>query len=258
MLSEERKRMILDLLQRDGKVSVIPLSRELSVSAETIRRDLDVLEKEGKLHRVYGGATNVRIQGDEPPYIQRQSQFAQEKAQIGRKAAGLIEDGDHVVIDVGTTTLEMARAIQGKKRLTVLTNSFPVASYLMESLKQERFTGRVILLGGELNPQQLSISGELCQQMMKQFRVDKAFISVGGVSLEEGITDYDVHEALMSRMFADAAREAIVLADHSKIGVNTFIRIFPLEAVGTIISDAACPKEWTRHLKKNGVVWIKA
>lgn len=119
VLSEERKKMILDLLQRDGKVSVVPLSKELVVSAETIRRDLDVLGKEGKLHRVYGGATNVRIPGDEPPYVQRQSRFAQEKAQIGRKAAELIDDGDSVVIDVGTTALEMAKAIQGRKRLTV-------------------------------------------------------------------------------------------------------------------------------------------
>jgi DeoR family fructose operon transcriptional repressor len=258
VLAEERKQVIMEWLQKDGKLMVIPLSDHLEVSPETIRRDLLVLEKEGKLKRVYGGAIKATFLNDEAPYTLRQSIHPEEKRAIGWRAAELIQDGSTIVIDVGTTTLEMAQAIQGKKRLTILTNSIPVASTLLESISRGVFIGRVIILGGEANPEQGSISGTLCEQMMVQFHVDQAFLSVGGISLSNGITDFDINEAAVSRAFAAAAQEVIVLADHSKLGITTFAQLIPLDQADIIISSTEAPSEWIQEIDRSGVLWIDA
>lgn len=258
ILSEERKIVILECLEREGKVMVISLAEQLNVSTETIRRDLLNLEREGKLKRVYGGAIQPTFRNDEAPYTIRQKMNANEKKAIGMRAAELIEDGSTIVIDNGTTTLELAKSIQGNKRLTILTNSLRVAACLLESISMERFTGKVILLGGEVNAEQHSISGTLCEQMMLQFRVDQAFLSVGGISLTQGITDFDVNEAAMSRAFAAAAQEVIVLGDHSKLGISTFAHIIPFEKTDVIISEKSCPSEWLSVMEEKRVQWIKA
>lgn len=257
--SEQRKEFILQILDREGKVNVLPLAHRFMVSSETIRRDLDVLEREGQLRRVYGGA--VRHSGyspSEPPYALRKSQNAEEKRAIGRAAADWIEDGSTIVIDVGTTAMELAMAIQDKQQLKVITNSVAVAAVLSDSLNQGRFRGKVTLLGGELNPEQQSISGPLCERMMEQFRVDLAFMSVGGVSLVDGITDYDANEASMSQLFARCAQRVVVLADHSKLGVTTFARIMSFDGVEAIICDVECPDEWKDAVDQSGVQWIAA
>jgi DeoR/GlpR family transcriptional regulator of sugar metabolism len=258
ILSEERKSVILDCLEKEGKVMVLSLAEELRVSTETIRRDLLNLEREDKLKRVYGGAIQPSFRNDEAPYTLRQKMYANEKKAIGMRAAELIEDGSTIVIDNGTTTLELAKSIQGSKRLTILTNSLRVASCLLESISMERFTGKVILLGGEVNAEQHSISGTLCEQMMLQFRVDQAFLAVGGISITHGITDYDVNEAAMSRAFSAAAQEVIVLGDQSKLGISTFAHIVPFEQVDVIISEISCPREWLPVMEEKRVQWIEA
>jgi DeoR/GlpR family transcriptional regulator of sugar metabolism len=258
ILSEDRKAVILEGLAREGKVMVITLAEQLNVSTETVRRDLLTLEREEKLKRVYGGAVQATFRNDEAPYTLRQKMHANEKKAIGMRAAELIEDGSTIIIDIGTTALELAKSIQGSKRLTILTNSLRVAASLLESISLERFTGKVILLGGEVNAEQHSISGTLCEQMMLQFRVDQAFLSVGGISLTHGITDYDVNEAAMSRIFASAAQEVIVLGDQSKLGISTFAHIVPIEQVDVIISDKSCPAEWLPVMEEKRVQWIEA
>lgn len=258
LLSEERKRIILDELDRFGKVKVDLLARRLQVSNETIRRDLDALESIGKLKRVYGGAVKKSYQEGEPPYQLRQGLNQEAKRAIGKKASELLQDGDTVVIDTGTTVLELARSIFGKKHLTVLTNSLPVASLLTDSLNQGMFTGKIILLGGELNPLQQSISGSLCEKMLETFHIDKAFVSIGGISLSTGISDYDINEAMVSRAMINVSKEVIVLADHSKIGVQAFCKIAPLDAVDVIISDQEMPASWAAELDEKGITWITA
>jgi DeoR family fructose operon transcriptional repressor len=258
LLAEERKRTILEELNRYGKVKVIALAERFLVSEETIRRDLDALERSGKLKRVYGGAVRKSYQEGEPPYQQRQCLNREAKAAIGRRAAGCLLDGDTVIIGTGTTVMELARAIQGRKRLTILTNSLPVAALLTESLNRHLFTGNVILLGGELNPEQQSVSGPLCIRMLERFHVDKAFISVGGISLANGISDYDLNESIMSQAMIAAAEEVIVLGDQSKIGVKAFYQIAPLAAVDVVISEQAEPSSWTTELNRKGINWMTA
>ncbi|MFE5323950.1 DeoR/GlpR family DNA-binding transcription regulator [Paenibacillus sp. NPDC056579] len=256
LLGQERKEIILQTLLRDGKVKVIPMAEQLGVSTETIRRDLDALESEGKLQRVYGGAVRSGYEHGEPTFQQRTELHVDAKKKIGQRAAELIENGDTIALDVGTTMMELARSIVGKKNLTILTNSLPIASYLSDALNHNRFTGKVIVLGGQLNPEQQSLTGPLCEQMMGQFYLNKAFLSIGGLSLAGGVTDYDMNEAYISRQFAGAAREVIVLADQSKVGVQAFTRIAPLDDVDIIVSDQEAPKDWNGLLEKKGILWL--
>ncbi|WP_338042316.1 DeoR/GlpR family DNA-binding transcription regulator [Paenibacillus alba] len=256
LLAQERKDLILQTLYREGKVKVLPMAEQLGVSSETIRRDLDVLEVEGKLHRVYGGAVRSGYEHGEPSFQQRTELYADAKQRIGIRAAELIEDGDTIALDVGTTMMELARSIQGKKNITILTNSLPIASYLSEALNNNRFTGKVFMLGGQLNPEQQSITGPLCEQMMGQFYLNKAYLSIGGLSLTSGVTDYDLNETFISKLFAKSAREVIVLADQSKIGVQAFTQIIPLEDVDIVVSDQEHPRDWKDLLERKGVYWI--
>ncbi|MGO0061413.1 DeoR/GlpR family DNA-binding transcription regulator [Brevibacillus fluminis] len=258
LLSEERKSIILDELNRNNKVKVVSLAERLQVSSETIRRDMDVLEKLGLLTRVYGGAVKRGYQAGEPPYENRQDLNREAKQRIGQKAASLLQDGDTILMDTGTTVLELARSIRDRKRLTILTNSVPVASLLINAIHNHVFSGKVIMLGGELNPEQQSSGGALCESFLSAFHVDRAFISVGGVSLVTGISDYDLSESMVTRKMISVAKEVIVLADSSKIGVQAFCQIAPLEAVDLLISDAPHPSSWAAELEQKGIAWLEA
>ncbi len=258
LLAEERKRHIIEQLDAGGKVRVVSLAEQLHVSNETIRRDLAVLEEEGRLRRVYGGAVKVQYEEGEPPYQQRQVLNHEAKQAIGRRAAELVQDGNTVYMDTGTTIHELARALKGKKRVTVITNSLTVASLLRESLSQGLFSGRVIILGGEISPEQQSVSGHLCQEMLGNFYVDKAFISVGGLSIMTGISDYDMNDSVISRMVTSNAKEVIVLADYSKIGIQAFCHIAPLDKIDVIVCDQAHPASWTQELEIKAITWIDA
>ncbi|NHW38717.1 DeoR/GlpR transcriptional regulator [Paenibacillus aceris] len=256
LLGQERREYILQTLLRNGKVKVLPMAEELGVSSETVRRDLDALELEGHLQRVYGGAVRSSYQNGEPTFVQRTQLYVDAKKKIGERAAQLIEDGDTIALDVGTTMMELAKAIQGKRNLTILTNSLPIASYLSEALNSNRFSGKVFLLGGQLNPEQQSITGPLCEQIMEQFYLNKAFLSIGGISLTGGVTDYDLNETYITKKFAKSAREVIVLADQSKIGVQAFVHIMPLDQIDVIVSDQPYPKEWKETIDQKDIYWI--
>ncbi|GGF87999.1 DeoR family transcriptional regulator [Paenibacillus albidus] len=258
LLAEERQQLILQQLDEAGKVKVIPLALQLQVSNETIRRDMDVLEELGKLKRVYGGAVKLTHHNGEPSYTMRRKLNQAEKEAIGRQAAGLLKDGDTVFMDTGTTVLEMTRYMAGKKRITVITTSLPSAAALLQALSHEHFTGKVILLGGEVSIEQQSVSGIMTHEMLGHFSVDKAFLSVGGISLQHGITDYELNETLVSRRAAEQANEVILLADHSKIGSTAFCQIAALDTADIIISDQEMPGSWSEELEKYGVSWIKA
>lgn len=256
--SEERKRVIMEQLKLEGQVKVPDLSQLFTVSEETVRRDLVLLEKDGLAKRVYGGAVLTKLTSYEPPYLQRQQVQTEEKERIGRVAAELVESGDTIAVDIGTTTLEMAKAIAGRERLTILTNSLAVAYHLMESLNSGRFSGKIVVVGGELNPEQQSMSGPMGESMLSQFRVDKAFISVGGISLERGISDYDINETGMSQRMIEAASRTIVLADESKLGKEAFVEIAPLGKLHVIVSNTPLPKEWVQPLRSQHIQWIEA
>ncbi|GKV65958.1 MULTISPECIES: DeoR/GlpR family DNA-binding transcription regulator [unclassified Sporosarcina] len=256
LLSEERKLEIMDELNRTGKLKVAELSAKFKVSPETIRRDLTFLEEEGVLKRVYGGAIKSGYQMGEPPFSNRTEFNTNAKKKIGKLGADLISDGDTVFIDTGTTTAELALQIVNKEDVRILTNCIPVALALMESLNKKLFSGEVILLGGTLDPIQQSISGQLSEPVLDNFNLDKAFISIGGISLVKGVSDYNLNECLLSKKVISNSKQVIVLTDQSKIGVQALCKIAPLSEVDVVLCDEECPASWKNDIMSLGIEWI--
>ncbi|AJY74760.1 DeoR/GlpR family DNA-binding transcription regulator [Paenibacillus beijingensis] len=245
---EERKKTILELLAKEEKVQVPALAEQLNVSGETIRRDLERLDKEGKLKKVYGGAVRTGSDSWEPPFDLKTSMNAAEKRAIGKLAASLVEDGDSIMLGNGTTPMEIIRFLGGKKNVTIVTHSAP--SML---LAMELFQGKIIFIGGEVNVAQKSANGPLAEWMLEKLKVNKTFISAGGVSAVDGITDYDLQESNISKKMMERADDVIVLADHSKMGKTTFAHICALKDVSVLISDHRCPEEWKRTLTDKNI-----
>jgi DeoR/GlpR family transcriptional regulator of sugar metabolism len=245
---EDRRMKILNHLEMEGKVQVLHLSELLSVSTETVRRDLDRLEKEGKLRKVYGGAVKMRMELVEPPFLRRTQMMKKEKVSIGKAAASIVQDGETIMLDNSTTTLEMLPYLKDHNNVTLITHSVPVLNLAMET-----FGGRIIFLGGEVNLELKAATGSLTDQMLDQFKVNKAFISVGGISLADGITDFHLAEAVISRKMMQRAEEAILVADHSKFGMSTFARVAKLDEISMLITDSGCPKEWIDTIEALGI-----
>lgn len=245
---EDRRMTILNHLEMEGKVQVHHLAELLTVSSETVRRDLDRLEKEGKLRKVYGGAVKMRMEMVEPPFLNRVQMMKPEKAAIGKLAASLVQDGETIMLDNGTTTIEIVPFLSDKTNVTLITNSIPILNLAMET-----FRGRIIFAGGEVNQECRAVTGTLVDQLLDQFKVNKAFISGGGISLTDGITDFHLAEAVISRKMMQRAEECILVADHSKFGLSTFARVAKLEEISMLITDAGCPKEWVDTIEGLGI-----
>lgn len=256
MFLTERHQYILEQLAVHGKVHVNTVAKQLNVTPETIRRDLDRLEKERKLKRVHGGAVNYSEQKKEPHFSVKQNTMAKAKEAIGRKAAQFVNDGDRIVVDVGTTTLQFVRAIRGVSRILVVTNSLVAAEELNRSLERGSFTGKVIVLGGVTNPYQRSIAGSLTCQMLEQFAFDKAFLSCGGIT-PDFVTDYDLEESHVSEMMVARSREVFVLSDHTKLGSKEFYKICPLSHIQHVICNRPMPASWGEKMNAR-VNWLIA
>ncbi|PLT32687.1 DeoR/GlpR family DNA-binding transcription regulator [Bacillus sp. V5-8f] len=242
---EERKLTILAALDKEEKVYVRQLANQFRVSDETIRRDLDRLEKEGFLKKVYGGAVKMKIQNWELPFDEKTTIHNQEKQAICKAAANLVEDGDIIMIGNGTTPLEIVRYLAHKTDITLITHSMPVMLLAMEFFK-----GRIIFIGGEFEKNQKYTSGPLTERMLEMMKADKAFISAGGISTINGITDYDLSGSSVSRKIIERADQVIILGDHSKFGQTTFAHMCSLTEVSMIITDKNCPNEWKHILAK--------
>ncbi|GGF88509.1 DeoR/GlpR family DNA-binding transcription regulator [Paenibacillus aceti] len=242
---EERRQTILSQLSAEGKVQVHALAALFNVSTETIRRDLDRLEKEGKLRKVYGGAVQTRSEWIEPTFLKRSQMHYAEKQSIGKLAASLVKEGETILLDNGTTTLEIMRELKHRADVTVITNSVPILTCALED-----FQGKVIFAGGEVSKNCQAATDAIAHQLLEQFKVNKAFISAGGISIVDGVTDYHLEEALVSRKMMQRTEETIVVADHSKFGVTTFAHIAPLEQISMIVTDPGCSPEWIEALNR--------
>lgn len=228
----ERLESITQLIESKGMVKSTDLILRFGVSIETIRRDLEFLEEQGKLKRVYGGAISNESKGIEREYNKRENLHIKEKMAIAKKTAELINDGEAIIFDLGTTTLEVAKCLTDKKHLTILTNSLPVA---MEAIKNKTF--HVYILGGELRNGDFSTSGFIAGNTLENFRADKAIIGASGVSEENGITDYHAEEAAVRRKMIEACKYPILCADSSKFGLTAFVRVCPLSSIHTVVTD---------------------
>lgn len=250
---EERKTTIMESLEKEEKVQVRVLANLLHVSDETIRRDLDRLEKEGYLKKVYGGAVKNKIHSWELPFDEKTTINQKEKQAICKAAADQVEDGDIIMIGNGTTPLDMIPFLADKQDITLITHSVPVMLAAWDSFK-----GRVIFIGGEIERNQKYMSGPLSERMLEMLRADKAFVCAGGVSIANGITDYDISGSSISRKMMERAEEVIVLADHSKFGKTTFAYMCSITDASKIITDQSCPDEWKKIVAARGVELIVA
>ncbi|HEY2421531.1 MAG TPA: DeoR/GlpR family DNA-binding transcription regulator [Neobacillus sp.] len=257
ILLEERHQYILGQLDKEKKVLVASLAQELGVAPETIRRDLDTLESDKKLRRVHGGAVKYHQTNNEPHFVKKMNLHSEEKAAIGKKAAAFIQDGDTIMIDVGTTTIHLARAISGVKGITVVTHSLAVAEELNFRLENQEFDGKIIVLGGMTNPTQKSIVGAMTCKMLDSFRFDKCFLSCGGVTTEH-VSDYDFEECMVSAKMIERSNQVFLLADSSKIDNESFYKMCPLSTVDYIIADEEIPSTWIQKQLDTMLQWISA
>ena len=227
-----RQDQILQMLTMRRKITIEDLKNELQVSIETIRRDLKTLEEEGALKRVYGGAILTSPRGVETEYSKRANLNILEKQAIAKRVLDLIHDGDTLAIDVGTTTFEVVKLLGGKSNLTVLTNAVQVALHLLYNTQH-----KVYLLGGLLRNCEDSTSGAMCVGGLENYCVDKAIISVSGITSAFELTDYFEPENIVRKKMMEIAGQVIILADYSKFGITAFSKLCSLGKADTLVTD---------------------
>ncbi|MHB9026670.1 MAG: DeoR/GlpR family DNA-binding transcription regulator [Armatimonadota bacterium] len=236
---EERWQQILTILAEHGRIRVADLAAQLNVSEATVRRDLEAMQAQGMLQRTHGGAMLQRPTALEISFDESKTRSLQEKRAIGRRAADLVSPGESIIIESGTTTLEMARCLAGEvMKLTVLTNSLAIAKELAVSEEIE-----VLVLGGSLRRQSASLVGNWVSEILRNVRVDKVFLGVNGLSAEFGLSAPNVFTAETRKAMIAASRSRIALADHSKLGVESLYHVAPLDVLDTLVTDPAASEE---------------
>lgn len=244
-----RRKQILELLKKNGSVRVTALCEHFGATPVTIRNDLDAMERDGLLQRVTGGAI-VRPHG---PIASAQCVNQAEKDAIAAAAARMIQNGDTLLLNSGTTIDCLAKALIHHRNLNIVTNSVAVAAQLRSVP-----SFHVILLGGELDPQYLYTCGGDAQEQLKKYQADYAILSLDGVSPETGITTYHADEAIIDRMMVEQAKKTWILADHTKLGRAGFSLICPLREIDTLITDSGSLPEAVKPIESAGVTVLIA
>lgn len=249
MKPDSRRLQIVSILNKTeaGLVTIPDLSRALGVSEMTIRRDLEYLEEHEKVRRITGGA--IAYKGiTEQPYAERAEQSSHQKAIIGELAARLVQDGQSILLDSGTTTRQIAYQLREKKELTVVTNNIPIAEELGQYSQIQTF-----LLGGLVKLHELCTVGFSVRQALEAFSVDIAFIGTVGFSLENGITDIDINEVEIKQTMIRVAREVVLVADSKKFNVSALLHVAPLTAAKKIVTDAYLPESAKLAFEAEGI-----
>lgn len=249
----ERQKQILSILTRQGRLSVAEVVKRFAISEATARRDLGSLASQGKAQRVHGGVIAVEQAPPELPILQRTSEQSDEKARIGRAAAGRIAERETVFIGSGTTALEVARNLRDRRNLTVITNSLAVLNMLAGSRDIT-----VIALGGMLRDSELSFIGHITEQALAEVRADKVILGARGLSLEHGLTNDYLQETLTDRAILKTGREVIIVADYTKINRVATARLAPLKGIHTLITDSRADKKFIQAVRKQGIAVIVA
>lgn len=250
---QTRREIAIELLQERGEVSVADLSERTAVSQMTIRRDLEALEREGVLRRVHGGAIDLASRGYAAPYSVRAQRGGEAKARIGQAAAAMLGERETVILDVGTTTLQVAKALHDRRNLTVLTPSLQIANVLAKHRGI-----RLMLTGGTVTAGELSLVGDMAEEAFSRLRFDTFVMGIGGVDVESGCTEYSLEDARVKRAALACVRRCIVVADSSKLGKVTFAQVCPLERVDVLVTDTGATKECLAALEAEHVEVVVA
>lgn len=251
MLTSERKRHILEILKRDGRVVAKAVSAELALSEDTIRRDLRELAGEGLLQRVHGGA--LPASPSVVDFRARQSIAQDGKRAIGIAAAGMIEDGQVVILDGGTTAIEVARHLRPDLRATIVTHSPSTAVELVPHPSVD-----VILIGGRLFKHSIVAVGAMAAEAIAGIRADLYFLGVTGIHPENGLSTGDFEEAQIKRALIARAAETIALASQEKLGAASAFLVAPITAISGIVTEAGVSDAVLQPYVQRGIVVTKA
>ena len=243
----DRRNQIADMIRQQRTVTNGELMSRFNISIETVRRDLEYLEQQGYLRRVYGGAVSVASLNSEPEYASRANTHFDEKTAIALEASKFIGAQDAIYLGVGTTVQALVPYIKNLDNVTVFTNALRTAIELSESPNCT-----VIIPGGQLRPKELTVSGFPAEDNFNHFNVDTAFIGIGGIT-ESGITDFYIGEAQIHKRLIQNARRSIVLADSTKLGMKAVVNVCKLGDVDMVITDSGAPKQIVKALEQAGV-----
>jgi len=247
MRAPPRQLRIRQLLEADGFVDLPTLCRELDSSESTVRRDLTALQHAGILERVHGGAKALRsalARGDD--FAGHARRMREEKRRIAAATAGLIEDGQTLILDAGSTVAVVARELL-ERSLHVVTNSLPIADVLAEARGID-----VTLTGGQLDPAFGVVLGPLCEQMLGSLAVDVAVMGIGGVT-ENGLSNSNPLVVGSERKMIEVARKVVIVADHTKFGRGSLVPLAPLDVVDVVVSDSGLDPAHRDQLRSHGI-----
>jgi DeoR family transcriptional regulator, aga operon transcriptional repressor len=248
VLNEERRRAILEILNREGRVLVIDLARRFETSQVTIRKDLEALHAHGLIHRTHGGGLPAREGALEDPTLREKEKLhRKEKLHIAAAAAKMVQEGQVVILDSGTTTTEIARALRNFKTLTIVTNAVNIAAELSGTEVD------VILTGGTLRKNSFSLVGPIAEETLRRLNADLLFLGVDGFDVHYGLSTPNLLEAKVNRTMVDIAKRTIAVCDASKFGRRSLSLIAPPSALHEVITDRSAPKADVRALKKIGI-----
>ncbi len=250
-MNHERRSKIIEFINQKNTVTNVELMEIFNISIETVRRDLNYLEKAGLIEKVYGGAIKKNYLKVEPKYIRREKENLNEKQAIAIETEKLISQNDSVFFDLGTTVFLVAERLETGKNINSFTNSLRTAIELSDK------GVNVVLPGGELRNGEYSISGSIAENNMKNFNVDKAIIGVGGID-ENGVTDFIIKEASIRSQIIKNAQTVIAVADYSKFGVRAICNICDISEIDILVTDDKAPKEFIKKIAKKGVKVIIA
>lgn len=251
MFAEERYQVILNLLDENASVKVSELTEYFGVSESTIRRDLQDMEEKGMLSRTHGGAVKSTQTRQEPSFQEKEDVHHTDKEIIGKLAASMVHDGESILLDSGTTTLEMAKHLTAKN-LTVLTNSMDVATSLSGKEGID-----VILTGGNFRNNTRSMVGPICDQTLRQFKPDKVFLGTNGITRKDGMTTPNLVEATTKRTMLLSGKNVYILADPSKFGTVHFSVFGSVKEVTAVITTNNLGEEIQQAYQEMGIKLIQ-
>lgn len=245
MYTVERQQHILQFIRNNKVVKLVTLTKEFNVSMETIRRDIQQLVQEKKIEKFYGGVKY--IEPVEGLMDNRLTQQLTEKIAIAKACASLVNNGDCIFIDSGSTTYQMTPFLLGKEKLTVVTNSLPVAFDLIGSNIE------VMIIGGRVRHSEKSVTSNDFLFRFDHLNINKAFICASGVTLEKGISDFSLEEAMTRKQLINISQTVYVATDSTKFNKDVAIQVCPLEEVDMILTDNGLPKETLHQFTEAGI-----
>ncbi|MBQ8439623.1 MAG: DeoR/GlpR transcriptional regulator [Clostridia bacterium] len=251
MLAIERRREILARLTANGKVIVSELAKDFEVTEETIRRDLDKLDKEGLASKTYGGAVSKLNASVDLPYNIREGVNVVQKQQIAQRIADLIEDGQRVMIDSSSTALYAIKKIKEKSNLTIITNSVKV---LLELADKPDWT--VLSTGGILKKNALALMGSSAEKMINSYHVDIAICSCKGLDMELGVTDSNENDSLIKQAMFHSAEKRILALDSEKFDKKSFVKVCDFSDVDLIVTDTAPAEKWIGFCEEKNITLV--